>query len=530
MSRYVFKLPDLGEGTVEAEIVAWHVKPGDVVAEEDVIVEVMTDKASVEVPSPIAGRVLATTGAPGDMVPVGAELIAFETDAAAGASAAAGAGPSSAGAGASSAGASMAGANGGQVARASTAAAAAPTGSAGAAATRTGAGGTSADAARAGSGAASETSADGTRAGAGGTSAAPANVARASTTVASAARGGGTAASRSGGAAAAPAAAASAVGSADSGARAGNGAANGRGQGHAERAGRVATSPAIRRRAHEAGVDLTQLAGSGPNGRILRQDFEAFVSSRSGPKLVRSRPTELRLPTEPETEEIKVIGIRRVIAQRMSEAKRNIPHFAYVEEFDVTELESLRRHLNSKLESGTPALTYLPFIVSALVRALGDFPQCNALYDSERGVIIRHRSVHVGVATQTPEGLKVPVVRDAQSLGLWDLAAQMRRVTDAARTNKASRDELSGSTITVTSLGKLGGIASTPIINAPEVSIIGINRAVERPMVYEGAITIRRMMNLSSSFDHRFVDGHDAAAMIQALKERIEHPATIFID
>jgi 2-oxoisovalerate dehydrogenase E2 component (dihydrolipoyl transacylase) len=321
------------------------------------------------------------------------------------------------------------------------------------------------------------------------------------------------------------------------GARAGNGAANGRGQKHVDEhvqgrgpAGRVATSPAIRRRAHEAGVDLTQLAGSGPNGRILRQDFEAFVSSRSGPKLVRSRPTELRLPTEPETEEIKVIGIRRVIAQRMSEAKRNIPHFAYVEEFDVTELESLRRHLNSKLESGTPALTYLPFIVSALVRVLGDFPQCNALYDSERGVIIRHRSVHVGVATQTPEGLKVPVVRDAQSLGLWDLAAQMRRVTDAARTNKASRDELSGSTITVTSLGKLGGIASTPIINAPEVSIIGINRAVERPMVYEGAITIRRMMNLSSSFDHRFVDGHDAAAMIQALKERIEHPATIFID
>ncbi|MEA3182015.1 MAG: hypothetical protein QOI59_5538 [Gammaproteobacteria bacterium] len=498
MSRYVFKLPDLGEGTVEAEIVAWHVKPGDVVAEEDVIVEVMTDKASVEVPSPIAGRVLATTGAPGDMVPVGAELIAFETDAAASTSEAA-ASAAAAGAGQSSAGASSAG----------------------------GASTPSAAAAPAGGG--------GVRS---------ANSAQSGANGGQAARTGGVAAARSGGAAGAPAGAASAsaasapvaaaVGSADSGARAGNGAANGRGHGrgqeHAERAGRVATSPAIRRRAHEAGVDLTQLAGSGPNGRILRQDFEAFVSSRSGPKLVRSRPTELRLPTEPETEEIKVIGIRRVIAQRMSEAKRNIPHFAYVEEFDVTELESLRRHLNSKLESGTPALTYLPFIVSALVRVLGDFPQCNALYDSERGVIIRHRSVHVGVATQTPEGLKVPVVRDAQSLGLWDLAAQMRRVTDAARTNKASRDELSGSTITVTSLGKLGGIASTPIINAPEVSIIGINRAVERPMVYEGAITIRRMMNLSSSFDHRFVDGHDAAAMIQALKERIEHPATIFID
>jgi 2-oxoisovalerate dehydrogenase E2 component (dihydrolipoyl transacylase) len=273
------------------------------------------------------------------------------------------------------------------------------------------------------------------------------------------------------------------------------------------------------------------LSGSGPNGRILRQDFESFVSSRSGPKLVRARPAEHRVPSsEPATEEIKVIGVRRLIAQRMSEAKRNIPHFAYVEELDVTELESLRRHLNSKLESGTPALTYLPFIVSALVRVLRDFPQCNAQYDSERGVIIRHQAVHLGVATQTPEGLKVPVVRDAQSLSLWELAAQIRRVTEAARTNKATRDELSGSTITVTSLGKLGGIASTPIINAPEVSIIGLNRAVERPMVYEGAIAIRRMMNLSSSFDHRFVDGYDAAAMIQALKERIEHPATIFID
>jgi 2-oxoisovalerate dehydrogenase E2 component (dihydrolipoyl transacylase) len=222
--------------------------------------------------------------------------------------------------------------------------------------------------------------------------------------------------------------------------------------------------------------------------------------------------------------------LRRVIANRMSEAKRTIPHFAYVEEFDVTELESLRRHLNGKLAAGTPALTYLPFIVSALVRVLRDFPQCNAHYDSERGVIIRHRVVHVGIATQTPDGLKVPVVRNAESLSLWELAARMRQAAEAARTNRAAREELTGSTITVTSLGKLGGIASTPIINAPEVSIIGINRAVERPMVVEGAVAIRRMMNLSSSFDHRFVDGHDAAALIQALKERIEHPATIFID
>ncbi|MGH8300611.1 MAG: dihydrolipoamide acetyltransferase family protein, partial [Steroidobacteraceae bacterium] len=229
------------------------------------------------------------------------------------------------------------------------------------------------------------------------------------------------------------------------------------------------------------------------------------------------------------TEEIKVIGLRRLIAQRMSDAKRNIPHFSYVEEVDLTELESLRRHLNTKLEPGTPALTYLPFLALALVRVLEDFPQCNAHYDAERGVIVRYRAVHLGIATQTPEGLKVPVVRDAQLRSLWDVAAEMRRVTEAARTNKATREELGGSTITLTSLGKLGGIASTPIINAPELAIIGINRAVERPMVVDGAITVRRMMNLSSSFDHRFVDGYDAAAMIQALKERIEHPATIFV-
>jgi 2-oxoisovalerate dehydrogenase E2 component (dihydrolipoyl transacylase) len=480
VSRYVFKLPDLGEGTVEAEIVAWHVKPGDTVAEEDVIVEVMTDKASVEVPAPVSGRVLSTTGVPGDMVPVGAELIAFETDVGAAGEAA----PTAAAAESPRAVGSGAPGGGRPGAPSAASPASARAGAAPASGARGGGGGAGASAPAASAALAADTATPGV----------PAPSSR-------------------------PPAAAT---------RASNGASNG--HAHADRPGRIATSPAIRRRAHEAGVDLTQLAGSGPNGRILRQDFEAFVSSRSGPKLVRSRPAEHRAPDEPQTEEIKVIGIRRMIAQRMSEAKRNIPHFAYVEEFDITELESLRRHLNSKLATGTPALTYLPFIVSALIRVLRDFPQCNALYDSERAVLIRHRSVHVGVATQTPEGLKVPVVRDAQSLGLWDLAAQMRRVTEAARSNKASRDELSGSTITVTSLGKLGGIASTPIINAPEVSIIGINRAVERPMVYEGAITIRRMMNLSSSFDHRFVDGHDAAAMIQALKERIEHPATIFID
>lgn len=512
MSRYVFKLPDLGEGTVEAEIVAWHVKPGDVVAEEDVIVEVMTEKASVEVPAPVSGRVVSTSGTPGDMVPVGSELIVFETDANAAVAPAAAVGAASAGGSGTNAGAPA----GGSGANAGSSAPAVPqsASSQGRQAVQAATVAQAASAATATPASASSGGA-GVRSNAGSTSAATGQLSAAAS------------AGGSPGARPPSAPSVAAVGGAK-GRSTGNGAANG--HAHAARAGRVATSPAIRRRAHEAGVDLTQLAGSGPNGRILREDFEAFVSSRSGPKLVRSRPVELRSATEPQTEEIKVIGIRRVIAQRMSEAKRNIPHFAYVEEIDITELESLRRHLNSKIAKGEPSLTYLPFIASALIRVLHDFPQCNALYDSERNVIIRHRSVHLGVATQTPDGLKVPVVHDAQALGLWDLAAEMRRVTEAARTNKASREELSGSTITLTSLGKLGGIASTPIINAPEVSIIGINRAVERPMVVNGAITIRRMMNLSSSFDHRFVDGFDAAALIQALKERIEHPATIFID
>jgi 2-oxoisovalerate dehydrogenase E2 component (dihydrolipoyl transacylase) len=228
-------------------------------------------------------------------------------------------------------------------------------------------------------------------------------------------------------------------------------------------------------------------------------------------------------------EEIKVIGVRRVIAERMSAATRTIPHFSYVEEVDVTALESLRIHLNSKLAKGTAGYTYLPLLVAALVRVLDDFPQCNAHYDAERNVLLRHRPVHVGIATQTPDGLKVPVVRHAEALGLASLAAEIRRVSDAARTGRASRTELGGSTITVTSLGKLGGIASTPVINMPEVAIIGVNKAVDRPMVVGGQVVVRRMMNLSSSFDHRFVDGFDAAAMIQALKERLEQPATIFM-
>jgi 2-oxoisovalerate dehydrogenase E2 component (dihydrolipoyl transacylase) len=422
VSNYVFKLPDLGEGTVEAEIVSWRVKPGDTVAEDDVLVEVMTEKAAVEVPAPVGGRVISTTGAPGEMVPVGAALIVIDT----------------------------------------------------------GVAGTAAPAPNASAPAAS----------------APSAVASIPS-----------ARSSNGAAAPAPAVA---------------------------RSGRVATSPAVRRRAHEAGIDLQQVAGSGPNGRIVAKDLEAHVAQRGvQPTPLRAAPkavTAARAAMAGATEEVKVIGLRRVIAQRLSEAKRTIPHFAYVEELDITELDSLRRHLNQRLPAGAGTLTYLPFLARALVRVLKEFPQCNAHYDAERGVIVRHRAVHLGVATQTPDGLKVPVVHDAQELGLWQLAAEMRRVSEAARSNKAKREELTGSTITITSLGKLGGIASTPIINAPEVAIIGVNRAVQRPLVIDGAIAVRLTMNLSSSFDHRFVDGYDAAAMIQALKECLEHPATIFID
>ncbi len=396
MSRYAFKLPDLGEGAVDAEIVSWHVKPGDLVTEDDALVEVMTEKATIEVPAPVTGRVVSLSGAAGDRVPVGSELAVFETAPEPQAASGAPAGPAIQGA----------------------------------------------------------------------QSAEPA---------------------------AAP-------------------------------GGRVLTSPAIRRRAHEAGIDLSEVSGSGPQGRILRTDLDARIDALST-----KGAGSLAQTARDATEEIRVIGLRRVIAERMSESARTIPHFSYVEEVDVTELESLRAHLNAGRGAGAPPLTYLPFLILALVRALADHPQCNAWYDAGRGVIVRHRAAHVGVATQTPDGLKVPVIRDAGSLSLQALAQEIRRLSEAARANTATRAELTGSTITVTSLGKLGGIASTPIINLPELAIVGVNRAVERPVVTGGAIAIRRMMNLSSSFDHRFVDGHDAAAMIQSLKERLEHPATIFL-
>ncbi|HZW59102.1 MAG TPA: dihydrolipoamide acetyltransferase family protein, partial [Woeseiaceae bacterium] len=260
----------------------------------------------------------------------------------------------------------------------------------------------------------------------------------------------------------------------------------------------------------------------GTGGRILRSDFDAYLEQDNG------RPAAGRV-AERETSEQKVIGVRRMIAERMSAAKREIPHFSYVEEIDVTELEALRRHLNADRRDQAERLTLLPFICLAVVRALEDFPQCNATYDKDRNVVTRHGPVHLGIATQTDDGLKVPVVRNSQRRDIDDLAAEIRRVSDAARDNRIRREELSGSTITVTSLGKLGGIVTTPVVNMPEVAIVGVNRALERPMVVNGQVAVRLMMNLSSSFDHRFVDGFDAAAMIQGVKGLLEHPATLFM-
>ena len=291
--------------------------------------------------------------------------------------------------------------------------------------------------------------------------------------------------------------------------------------------GKVATSPSIRARAKEAGIDLTQVPGSGPRGRILKADFEDYLASGDRPAPAASAVAAPAKRTG--TTEIKVIGLRRKIAERMAKSASEIPHFTYVEEVDVTALESLRTHLNEKKSANETKLTPLAFLGLALVRALDEFPQCNAHYDSARNVIVRHDAVHLGIATQTDDGLKVPVVRHAESMDLESLAAEIRRVSGAARDNTASRDELGGSTITITSLGKIGGIVSTPVINQPEVGIIGVNRAVERPVVLGGQVTVRTMMNLSSSFDHRFVDGYDAAAMIQRLRELLEQPATIFM-
>jgi 2-oxoisovalerate dehydrogenase E2 component (dihydrolipoyl transacylase) len=429
MSQHTFKLPDLGEGTVSAEIVAWLAQPGDVIKEDQPLVEMSTDKAVVEVPAPVSGRLVRQAGKPGDKIAVGAELAVFEL---------------------------------GVTAVAATTAAATQT----------------------------STSAK-TPAVAGPGASAPI----------------------------APAGGASAT----------------------SPSGRIATSPATRRRASEAGIDLATVRGTGPQGRITPEDLDAHVAARASGRGIASTASTAPAPAQRVAAgaggalasdtpvEIPVIGVRRVIAQRLSEAARSIPHFSYVEEVDISALQDLRGQLNRAAPDGTAALTPLPFVVLALVRALREWPQCNSHYDAQRERLLRYAAVHVGIATQTPDGLKVPVVRHAEALGLREMAHQIAQVSQAARNNTARREQLSGSTITVTSLGKLGGIASTPIVNMPEVAIIGLNRAVQRPMVIDGRVEVRWMMNLSSSFDHRFIDGADAAGLIGTIKGLLERPVTLFL-
>ncbi|WP_251961726.1 dihydrolipoamide acetyltransferase family protein [Pseudomonas sp. Marseille-Q5299] len=423
MGTHVIKMPDIGEGIAQVELVEWFVKVGDVIAEDQVVADVMTDKATVEIPSPVSGKVLALGGQPGEVMAVGSELIRIEVE----------------GSG-----------NHVDVPQAKPVEApAAP-------------------------------------------AAAKAEPRVEAQPVASPA-------------VSAHTAAPIVARQADE---------------------KPLASPAVRKRALDAGIELRYVHGSGPAGRILHEDLDAFISKPQSP--AGQAPGGYAKRTD--SEQVQVIGLRRKIAQRMQDAKRRVAHFSYVEEIDVTALEALRQELNSKYGDSRGKLTLLPFLVRALVVALRDFPQINATYDDEAQVITRHGAVHVGVATQGDNGLMVPVLRHAEAGSLWGNAGEISRLASAARNNKASREELSGSTITLTSLGALGGIVSTPVVNTPEVAIVGVNRIVERPMVIDGQIVIRKMMNLSSSFDHRVVDGMDAALFIQAVRGLLEQPACLFVE
>ncbi|MDN3921813.1 dihydrolipoamide acetyltransferase family protein [Roseateles violae] len=420
-SIHTIKMPDIGEGIVEVELLAWRVQPGDAVQEDQILADVMTDKATVEIPSPVQGVVQSLGGEAGQLIRVGAELlrIAFNGEVATPALPVEAAAPAPAAA----------------VAVAATPMAAPPAHQP------------------------DQLSPD-----------------------------------------------------------------------------RPIASPAVRRRAWELGVELAEVEPSGPAGRIMQADLDAFVAARGTVAAARQAvPMPAAAPTasasgDDGVEEIRIVGLRRKIAQKMQEAKRRIPHFSYVEEFDVTALEALREQLNARHQAQRGKLTLLPLLARALCRTLPDFPQLNARLDDEAGVLTRHRAVHLGIATQTPAGLMVPVLRHAEALDPWRCAAEIRRLAEAARAGRATRDELSGSTITISSLGPLGGIVTTPVINHPEVAIIGVNRIVERPVFRQGQVVGRLLMNLSSSFDHRVVDGQDAAEFIQALRALLETPALLFVD
>lgn len=426
MGTRIVKLPDVGEGVAEAELVEWHVEVGQSVMEDQILAAVMTDKATVEIPAPVAGTVVARGAEVGGILAVGAELVRLE----------------------------VAGEGTAEVA-ASPHEAAAP----------------------------AELPAPPT-------AKVPDREAPAPTP---------------------PAGPKRAV------ARPAPGPPRPEGE-------KPIASPAVRRRAREAGVDLRQVHGSSPAGRIGQDDLDAFLRVDAGS----AAPTARQANTEVET--VKVIGLRRRIAQKMGESKRRVAHFSYVEEVDVTALEELRATLNAQGGAQRPRLTLMPFLMTAAVKAVADFPEVNALFDDEAETIERHGGVHIGIATQTSSGLMVPVVRHCETRGLWDCAAEVKRLADAAREGHATRAELTGSTITITSLGALGGIVTTPVVNRPEVAIIGINKQVVRPVWQGGQFVPRTMMNLSCSFDHRVIDGFVAASFVQRLKSLLEAPATLFIE
>lgn len=427
MGIYAFKLPDIGEGVVEGEVVEWMVSMGDTVKEDDPILSVMTDKATVEIPSPVDGKVSKIIGEPGDILPVGEVCIEFEVE----------------GAG-----------NSDSTSEATTAEAPSPQPEAKSEPVETK------------------------------PQPVPEPVVEAVAPAAPVARAAGT---------------------------------------------KALASPAVRQRAREANVDLQLVAGSGPGGRISHADLDRHIAGgASGATSFApvGATTKVKMTG---TEEIKVIGLRRKIADSMMASYSTIAHFSYFEEVDITALEELRQHLNSTRPEGAPKLTYLPFIMQALVKALRESPECNALFDDEANVVTRHQAINLGIATQTDRGLYVPVVKHVEAMDIWQSAVEMVRVTSATREGKATADELTGSTFTITSLGRLGGLGATPIINKPEVGILGVHNAKERAVVRNGQIVVRRMMNLSSSWDHRVVDGHDGATLVQRVKTLLENPATIFM-
>jgi len=465
MGEHVIKLPDVGEGVAEAELVEWHVKVGDLVREDQMLAAVMTDKATVEIPSPVDGEVLWLGAEIGDTVAIGSPIVRLKV---------AGDGNVKEG-GAASTKAEAKPAD----AKDTPASSPSPQGEGGQ------------PAAQPGSPKLERSEPD---------SAEPI-----ATAPPSPLRRG----DRNGGSAAPISPKVS----------------------HATSTPRIEgekplASPAVRLRAREAGVDLRQVAGSGPAGRITHEDLDAFFAH--GPQVAPA--TSGGLARNDAVEEIKVVGLRRKIAEKMRIAKSRIPHITYVEEVDVTALEDLRAALNKEKKADRPKLTLLPFLMRAMVKAIAEQPQLNSLFDDEAGVIHQHGGVHIGMAAQTPAGLVVPVVHHAEALDLWGCAVEVNRLAEAAKAGLATREELSGSTITITSLGAMGGVVTTPVINHPEVAIIGVNKMMMRP-VWDGTQFIpRKMMNLSSSFDHRVIDGWDAAVFIQRIKALLETPALIFVE